>query len=114
MDVAIESGNEFGTILVVSLDEKPISRSRKLLIQAMTEEKCYGWRVEGGRIADLGGYPITVREIDATVTLKRAGLLRAAHVLDEHGYVRERGTPARTGGLMKIRLAPEAIYTVVE
>ena len=113
-DVAIESGNEFGTVLVVSLDEKPISRPRRLLIQAMTEERCWGWRVEGDRVADLGGYPMTVRNVDATVTLKRAGLLKNVHVLDEHGYVRERLRPLKEAGRMKIKLARDAMYTIVE
>jgi len=112
-DVVIESRNEFGTILVTSLDGLPIATSRRILIQAMTEERTASWTVRGNRIADLGGYPITVRHIDATVTLTRGGL-RSIHTLDPHGYVRETRSAQPAESRLRIRLAADAMYTLCQ
>lgn len=80
-DVIIRSGNPFATIVVVSLDGKPIASSGLLLIQAVTEDKPYGFvsqpvADENGdpagqfEIVDLGENLLNVRTIDATVVLK--------------------------------------------
>ncbi|HTH46331.1 MAG TPA: hypothetical protein VMB21_02345, partial [Candidatus Limnocylindria bacterium] len=45
-DVTIESANEYGTVLVVSLDGLPIATSGKLLLQVMSEEKPFGWTTD--------------------------------------------------------------------
>ena len=113
-DVAIESGNEYASVLVVSLDGKPLSSSRKVLVQAVTEDKPYGFRVEGNRIAELGGYPMTVRRMAAAVTLAGAPHLREAVVLDENGYPRGRAKARRAGRGLRIELPPDALYTVVK
>ena len=113
-DVVIESQNEFGTILVVSLDGKPLAESGKVLVQAMTEEKPYGWTVTNGRIADLGGQPLLVRNIDAAVTLKGRKGFAAVRVLDEHGYARAKYPLDLTPVGVRLRLAPDAMYTICE
>ncbi len=119
-NVVIECANEYASILVTSLDGKPIASSRRMLVQAVTEERHYGWRVEGGRITNLGGPPLNVRRIDATVTLKVPGLGRKARVLDEHGYARtkggtlERAEITRTGRAFTVKLPADAMYTVIE
>ena len=48
-DVVIGSANDFGAVIVTSLDEKPLASSRRALSQAMTEEKHFGWKVEDGK-----------------------------------------------------------------
>ncbi len=117
-DVAIESDNEFGAIVVTSLDSEPIASSKKLLVQAMTEEKPHGWRAEGGKIVALGGYPMLVREIEASIVLRGAGS-HTAKALDPHGYPRDaapRLKAVRREGSAGVRLTlpPDAMYTVVE
>ncbi|MHC4606328.1 MAG: hypothetical protein ACYTAF_05290, partial [Planctomycetota bacterium] len=112
-DVVIESDNEFGTILVVSLDGNPLASSKKILIQAATEEKTYGWKTEGDRIADLGGYPMMVREVDASVTIRGGARLKETHTLDAHGYGRETRKTKASGKDVKIGLAKDSMYTVV-
>ena len=111
--IAIASENEFGTIVVTSLDGQPLSASRKFLIQAMTEEKPYGWQVKGDRIVNLGGYPMNVREVNAIVHLKRPRV-KSVTVLDEHGYARGKIKPERVDDGIRIRLPKDAIYTIVE
>ena len=112
-DVTIESGNEFGSVLVISLDGEPLASSRSILVQAVTEEKCYGWKVDNGKITDLGGCPLNVRNIDVTVTFKRGSRLKTAHTLDGHGYLRKTSKTKKTGAGVTVKLAADALYTVV-
>ena len=111
-DVVIESNNEFGTVLVTSLDGKPLASSTKILIQIMTEEKPFGWQVQGDRITNLGGYPLNVRNIDTVVTLKKSRLGKVS-TLDEHGYLRRTVKTSRSGPGLTTKLAPDAIYTIL-
>ncbi|MBI5724372.1 MAG: hypothetical protein HZA50_10475 [Planctomycetes bacterium] len=84
-DVTIELKNEYGAVMVVSLDGKPINESAKILVQVMTEEKNYGWEtqatktefekgkgeVECLQITSLGESPICVRKFAGTISLNR-------------------------------------------
>ena len=113
-DVAINSRNEYGTVLAVSLDAKPLKTSARVLVQVMTEDENCGWTTSdsGGTrtIADLGGPPIVVRNVAGTVTLKRpdaASLTVTA--LDGNGYKRQ-DVP---GGAAAIQLLPDCLYYVV-
>lgn len=126
-DVAIASTNEFGAVLVIALDNKPIRESNKILIQAMTEDAPYGWRetdqtfvldgvtYNGKRIASKGQAPMNVREIAATVTLKGLGQGAApiVTVLDENGYARNAGSGTVVGGDFRVTLPTDALYTIV-
>jgi hypothetical protein len=112
-DVVIESENEYGSILVVPLDEVPLSDSRRILIQAVTEEKPNGWRTDGDRIADLGGYPLMVRDVRARVTFRKGTWLEKVLVLDAHGHERERLAPWEAGKDRVLELPRDALYTVV-
>ncbi|HUU43128.1 MAG TPA: hypothetical protein VMX57_05075, partial [Planctomycetota bacterium] len=103
----------FGSIVVTSLDGMALGASKKFLIQAMTEERPYGWKVNGDKVVDLGGYPMNVRAVDAVVTLKRPAV-RSVTVLDEHGYARGKVAPERVDDGWRIRLPEDALYTLVE
>jgi len=109
----IESRNEFATVWVISLDDKPLAESKRILIQAMTEDRPYGWKAGGNRIAALGGYPPNVRKVDTVVTLVGNAGLSEVRTLDAHGYVRKRSRARATEEGLPVRLAPDAIYTVV-
>ena len=116
-DVTIESKNDFGSILVTSLDGKPIRESARLLIQVMTEERPYGWatKSQGAMhgITGLGGHPLNLRTIEAAVTLHGRPRL-TARPLDPHGYARRSlaPTPASTG--TRAALPADALYTIIE
>jgi hypothetical protein len=117
-DVVIESGNEYGAVLVVSLDGEPVAGSKRVLIQAGTEDKPYGFATQPvgskERITDLGGYPMNVRRVKATVTLKGAGAV-TAQVLDENGYrTGRRATVAEMDAGPAVTLPEDALYTLVE
>ncbi len=115
--LTIQTHNDYGCILVVSLDDKPIETSDRLLVQAMTEERPYGFKTRGDRITDLGGAPFNVRHIDARITLPDADVSRAV-ALDPHGRARTDQAPAlgrqAATGRVTISLVKDAIYHVVE
>lgn len=123
-DVIIRSQNDFGTVVVVSLDGQPIARSSRLLIQAMTEDKPYGFVTrpvldDEGRstgqleIVDLGAGLLNVRNIEATVILKGADKEPQVFSLDVNGY-----NPQKIRGELRedgfhIRLPGDRLYTIV-
>jgi len=116
--VAIRCGNEYGSVWVVSLDREgePLARSRRILIQAMTEERPYGFRTEGDRITALGGWPFGVRKIDATVTLSFDGEVKSVQVLalDENGCATDRPVTFRAAGsTVAVTLRDDAVYHFV-
>lgn len=117
-DVTIECGNEFASIMVISLDGEPLARSKRILIQAMTQEQPYGFRVEGNRITDVGGAPFGVQNIAASVSLSFDGPPAANVVaLDENGYASDKRVTTSGDGVrtpLVIHLARDAIYHVIE
>jgi len=116
-DVTIESGNDYGSVLVVSLDGKPLAESARVLIQAGTEDWPYGFQTKPvdlkKQITSLGGYPMNVRKVSARVTLRGRGT--GAVVLDDNGYPTDR-RPATTRNdtALAIELPEDALYTLVE
>ncbi|WP_168564420.1 hypothetical protein [Crateriforma spongiae] len=116
-DVAIDSRNTYGSVLVISLDGMPLAQSAKILIQTGTWDQPYGFETESvgeyQRITKLGGYPMNVREVDATVHFKRPW--KQARVLDGNGDWQDRTVPVTE---MKwgrsVQLPTDAIYTVVQ
>jgi hypothetical protein len=117
-DVSIECGNEFASILVTSLDDQAIASSKKLLIQATTEDKLFGFSASNGRITNLGSGPWNVRRISAKVSVKFAGGGGDPKVfaLDENGYDRGQGPEMswRGGHTFDVSLAEDALYHVIQ
>jgi len=115
-DVTIESHNEYGTVHVISLDGQSIASSKKILIQAFTEEKMYGFKSANGVIQDIGRAPITVREIDAKVTITNGAGLKAS-ILDEQGYSRRElkpEIPSIISNDATFILPKDGLYTILE
>jgi len=108
-DVMILCRNDFASVLVVSLDDKPLAESKRLLIQAMTESQPYGYKAEGGRITDLGGPPLGIRAIQCAIKLP--GNVRKATALDENGYPTDR--PVRVKDNI-VELRSDAVWHIVE
>jgi hypothetical protein len=111
-DVTIESNNEYGTIHLISLDGAPLATSKKILVQAFTEEKMAGFSAANGFIKDIGHPPILVRNIDAKITFPNAANLTAT-ALDEQGYPRESLTPQMDGNSATLTLPKDTLYTIL-
>jgi hypothetical protein len=106
-DITIRCGSEYGTVHVISLDGLPLATSKRILVQAFTEEKMYGFRAAGGRIEDTGRTPINVRELDASVTFAKP--VATATALDAHGNAA--GAVALRGGTLI--LPKDRLYVIV-
>ncbi len=118
--VDIQMGNDYGTVLVVSLDDQPLAISKKVLIQCMTVDQLYGWASSqsggmGGTIHSVGSAPWGVEKIQATVTLRsKGGGSGRVIVCDENGYATDKKTAVSvSGGAMTLKINETATYTVV-
>jgi len=127
-DVSIAMQNEYGTVLVVSLDGKPLKSSAKILVQVMTEEQQYGYKTEPIKhafakdqpeldclkVITTGDAPIGVRKFSGSVTLKRADAAKLkVAALDVNGH-KTRDLPAGSGDSLKIELLPDCLYYVIQ
>jgi len=123
-DMELSCGNEYATVLVVSLDAEPIARSRQLLIQVGTTARPSGWRerptrvgkdehaTEGFEIVDHGTAPWLVEDVDAVLTLRNSNVTEAVK-LDPNGYaVKFRPVETLEDGI-RIRLPRNAKYTIL-
>jgi hypothetical protein len=116
-EVTVECSNEFASVIVTALDEAPLAESKRILIQAMTEEEPYGFGSTGGTITNLGGGPLGVRKIAAKVTLRsRTGGQPRVVALDENGYATSKPVQVSggAGAPLAVILAQDSIYHVVQ
>lgn len=89
-ELRITANLDYGSILLVALDDRPLSQSRRMLLQVMSEEQNFGWKTTGNpkrQIERIGQAPIVVRNLAGTVALRRSD----AHsltvtALDWNGY----------------------------
>ncbi len=117
-DVSIQSTGAYGSVVAVSLDGKPLSISERILIQTGSWDIPYGFKTEPDsdyqRITELGGYPLNVKNIEASIRFRR-GNLDAATVLDGNGYPDGRNASlTKSGEGSLIELPQDAIYTIVQ
>lgn len=110
-----ETALEYGALLAVALDGKPIAESGRVLVQVASEERPYRWATdrETGRrtITHRGTLPLLVREFSGTIRLTRgdaAGL--KVTPLDYDGY------PLAAEGLRadRLELAADVPYYLIE
>lgn len=74
-ELRIESPLDVLTVLLVSLDAKPLRESSRMLLQVMTEESTTGWTTEPAgpgleRITRLGTNPWRIRAIQGSITFR--------------------------------------------
>jgi hypothetical protein len=102
---------EYGSVLVVSLDGKPISSSKRMLLQVMSEEKPTGWAASEGdmkTITSVGQAPLIVRNLAGSVKWNFGGKLKATR-LDVDGY------PVKTANVDgTLTLDPATFYYLLE
>jgi hypothetical protein len=104
--------DEYGSVLLVSLDGAPLATSRRMLLQLMSEDLNTGWSAPGQglrTIAAVGGPPLVVRNLSGHVVFKRPDV-RALEVtpLDFNGYPAGPAAPLPTTGQLTLR--PSTFY----
>lgn len=119
-DLAIDSGNEYGCVMAVSLEEQvPIRSAGRILIQVMTEETNYGWKeARQGRlkrVVELGPGPLNVRDLKGSLTLRRPDAAALSVVaLDANGYETGRRVRIQQGAEgITFDLEPDVLYYLV-
>jgi len=110
-DVTFTSPMDYGTILLVALDDRPVSTSRRLLLQVMSEDQNFGWRTQGfprKTVESVGNPPIVVRNLAGQISLRSAQPVTVTP-LDANGY------PVRSLGVTTtITLQPNTFYYLLE
>jgi hypothetical protein len=111
-DLNLRSDLDNAHIILVSLDGAPVAGSRKMLLQAMSEERASGFATEDAgnglrKITNSGHDPWQVKKLQGTVKFKSASGLQI-QPLDFHGY--PKGESIRGA---ELQLAPETIYYLV-
>jgi hypothetical protein len=124
-DVAIESGNDYASIEVVAMDDKPLKESRKVLVQVGTVCRLTGWATEpatlqynnkpiqGEKILSVGKPPWLAKNTQAAITVSNPGLSKAT-LLTVDGYADKTVPVQAADGKLKVTLPPETMYLVLE
>jgi len=91
-DVTLRSSNNYATVLVVAMDDKPLKTSGKVLVQVGTSERPTGWATvpvkvdgrDGEQVVNFGKAPWQIVRGGVTVSIRNPGLVKA-RVLDANG-----------------------------
>ena len=120
-DVEIESGNDYATVLVVAMDDKPLRNSGKILVQVGTTERPLGWKTRpakvngrrGEEVVSFGRAPWMIVDGNVTVTLKNTTVI-SARVLDANGMPVKTVPLVSSAGLKTLKFPADALYVVLE
>ena len=124
-DVTIKSDNSYATVLVVSMDDKPLAASGEVLVQVGTRHRPTGWSDHATTFETPAKETIRVRQIDSTgkmpwvvqVTLMTIELrnpnLTTATLLDVNGYAKSKVAVEPQQGSISLKLPTDAMYVVL-
>ncbi len=122
--VKITCENEYASVQVVSMDDKPIIASDKLLIQVGTTARWTGWStkpatfengektVDGEQILLTGKPPMRVADTKVTLRVTNARATKAT-LLDANGYRVMDIDMDRQFAQVYIELPPNAMYVIL-
>ncbi len=114
-DVTLAIPRDVAHVVLLSLDDLPLSKSKRMLLQVMTEEKATGYQSESlgnrrHRITSIGTNPWLVRKLDGVIQWKRPDATKLKVTpLDQFGLLTS-ALPASD----KIPLKPDTLYYAVE
>jgi len=125
-DVDISCGNDYASILVVAMDDKPLATSSKILVQIGTRQHSTGWQttpttidtgngtsVPGEQIVSYGKAPWCITKAIATVTIHN-GALKKATALDPNGMPSQEVPMQVTAAGTTFTLPPDVLYVVLQ
>jgi hypothetical protein len=97
-NLSADIGNDFASIVLSSMDARPIERSARLLLTAGSRVSNTGlrWNPERTRTLDQGGSPSLVEPVTGTITLRRlAGAVSGVSAVALDGAGKPIGAPIR-------------------
>lgn len=113
-NLAVSSPLDLGHVIAVSLDDRPIATSQRILLQVMSEEKNNNFQTEPvdiftKRIKSIGQDPFLVKSMAGAVRFKRPDAAKLKVIaLDLSGY------PVKTvGAADSISLDPDTLYYLI-
>jgi len=87
--LTINSAMEYGSVLLVALDDQPLAQSQEMLLQVMSAEENFGWRTDGTvekLMLSTGTAPLVIQQLQGQITLHRADANRLlVTALDANG-----------------------------
>lgn len=123
--MTIRSTNDYGTLLALSLDENPLTDSRRIFMQAVTRARPTGWSeepaeiklstggtVQGYKITSHGRAPWQMWKNDFQIELKNTRITRIV-ALDESHVPAGEVAFERIGGGISFRFPEEALYILL-
>jgi hypothetical protein len=119
--------NDHASILVVSMDEKPLSESKKILVQLGTRARPTGWIEEpadfkgsddaaqyhGFKIQNTGTMPFRIADAKGTLLVHNASLTKAT-TLDASGYAAKQIPLTRDGNAITLSIPTGTMYVILE
>ena len=125
-DVSVRSINSYATILFVPLDDLPIARSKRILIQVGTASRPTGWATksaeikgENGAVAlglevvSTGAAPWRIADSEFGLAIRNPGLTRAT-LLDTAGHPLEDVPLAKSKGGVTLTPPTNTMYLLLE
>ncbi|MFZ4506545.1 MAG: hypothetical protein ACOYON_02465 [Fimbriimonas sp.] len=125
-DVTVSSRNQFGSVLVLSMDGQPIKTSGKILVQVATQSRPTGWQevatrvpLDGGKtvpgyeVRSFGGAPWRVQLALVDVIVRNPALTKAT-VLDMNGNGIGSGKLAKVEGGVRLTFPENAMYVILQ
>lgn len=124
-DVELMSDNDYATIMVVSMDDRQLRDSAKILVQVGTTARMTGWtdrdaehesggqKLRGKQIVDTGRPPWRLAENLIKIRLHN-GRVRQAVVLDVDGYPQQTFDLSRQGEFVTLDLPKDTMYIVLQ
>jgi hypothetical protein len=126
-DIAIRSQNGYAALTVVSMDEEPLARSRKVLVQVGTSARPTGWKtrvaefpgedgktiVQGFQVVATGTVPWRVVNTEVGLVVRNPELTKAT-LLDPAGYPLQDVQATRADKDFSIRLPLNTMYMILQ
>ncbi|MDJ0842805.1 hypothetical protein [Crocosphaera sp.] len=125
-DITIKSNNQYATIIVVSMDNKPIKQSGKILVQVGTIARPTDWKQQastwkdnkdnlqqGFEIINYGQAPWRLENNDIHLTLNNSNLTKAI-ILDANGLAKETINLKKNRSQVSLPFPVDAKYVILE
>jgi hypothetical protein len=120
-DTEIRCTNDYATVLVVAMDNKPLKASGKILVQVGTTERPLGWKTKPidlkGRAAEqvvsFGRAPWMIVRSGVEISIANSAL-HTASVLDANGMMVKSIPLESSAGRKTLNFPSDALYVVLQ